>query len=251
MSDDNPQVQPAGANEVSSTEETPATEAKSTSTEQPQAPEQAQQPAQPEKPAAPPKPPAKPPVKTTQEERMWSAIGYIAFLGVVTLAMMPKSEFCKKHASQGIVIFALWFVGLILLALPIALVNGLGFLIIVIATALAIFGIVKSISSYELKLPVLSDLAKMVPVGAIVGKMTGKTPPPGAPKPGEKPAEAPEAPAGANEESSKEEAPASEAQPEAPKSEAPAEPKAEEPPKEDPSPAASDPEEKPETPPQQ
>ncbi len=132
-----------------------------------------EQPQQPQPPVAP-KAPAAIPLKTTQEERMWSAIGYIAFLGVVTLAMMPKSEFCKKHAQQGILLFVFWFIGLILLAFPISILSGIGGLIIVASTVIAILGIVKSISSYELKLPVLSDLAKMVPAEAIVGSLTGK-----------------------------------------------------------------------------
>jgi uncharacterized membrane protein len=211
MFDDNPQVQ--------STPEQPQ--------EQPQAPEQSQQTAQPEKPAAP-KPPAEPPVKTTQEERMWAAIGYIAFLGVVTLAMKPKSEFCKKHASQGIVLFVIWFIGLIVLALPIALLSGLGFIVIVGISVLAIIGIVKSISSHEFKLPVLTDLAKMVPIGAIVGGLTGKTPPPTqTPQQGEQPA-APVTPETAPEEPKTEEKPTAEPKPEAeqpapPATEAPAE----------------------------
>lgn len=164
MFDDNPQVQSGP-------------EQPQQSAQQPQVQEQPQS-AQPEVTAAP-QPPAEKPVKTTQEERMWSAIGYVAFLGVVTLAMQPKSEFCKKHASQGIVLFVIWFIGLIILALPIALVSGLGGILILGITVLAIIGIVKSLSSYEFKLPVLTDLAKMVPTGAIVGGLTGKTPPQG------------------------------------------------------------------------
>lgn len=192
------------------------------------APAPAPTPEQPPKPAAP----AALPVKTTQEERMWGAIGYIAFLGVVTLAMMPKSEFCKKHAQQGILLFIFWFIGLIVMAMPISILSGIGGVILLAVTIVAILGIVKSISSFELNLPVLSDLAKMVPAEAIVGSLTGKTAP--APKTGETPAPvAPEVSAPPVEEAKTEEvAPAQpEAQPPvapiAP--EAPAEEKPEEP----------------------
>lgn len=163
-------------------------------TQQPQpTPEQPVQPEAPsatsEAPAAPPQPtppavpttPAVHPVKTTQEERMWSAIGYIAFLGVVTLAMMPKSDFCKKHAQQGILLFIFWFIGLIVLALPITILSGIGGLVLLAITIVAILGIVKSISSYELNLPVISGLAKMIPAETIVGSLTGKKPVPTAP----------------------------------------------------------------------
>ncbi len=161
--------------------------------EQPTAPQQTQQ----EAPQAPPVPeqkPAKPaalPEKTTQDERMWAAIGYIAFLGVVSLAINPKSEFCKHHAAQGLTIFALWFVSLILLAFPITIVSGIGLILWLGFSGLAIFGVVKAIQSYKLELPVLSAIAKKIPTDSIIGSVTGKAPEVIKPAEGEaKPAEA-------------------------------------------------------------
>lgn len=214
MFDDTQQTQSTPvANEVAPVEAAPTP---------PAAPEQPQQP----QPPVAPKAPAAIPLKTTQEERMWSAIGYIAFLGVVTLAMMPKSEFCKKHAQQGILLFVFWFIGLILLAFPVAILSGVGFLIIVVITIVAIFGIVKSVSSYELKLPVLSDLAKMVPAEAIVGSLTGKTQKPAAPA--LKPEGASQAAPTPTETPVAEEQPPAQSQPQAP-AETPAEEKPQEP----------------------
>lgn len=145
-----------------------------------QQPQQSQQPETPVAPQSTPQPPAKPtqpaelPVKTTQEERIWAAIGYVAFLGVVAMAMKPQSEFCKKHASQGLVIFAIWFIGLIVLAFP-SFIGAIGGLILLAATILAVLGIVKAIQSYQFNIPVLSDIASKIPVSAIVGSVTGKT----------------------------------------------------------------------------
>jgi uncharacterized membrane protein len=136
--------------------------------------EQPTQTAQPDQPVQPPKP-AEAPIKTTQDERMWAAIGYVAFLGVVTLAMKPKSEFCKHHASQGLVLFFLWFIGLILLAIG-SFFSAIGGILMLGITVLSVLGIIKAISSYELKVPVLSGIANKVPVNAIVGSMTGKKP---------------------------------------------------------------------------
>ncbi|MCD6109301.1 hypothetical protein J7J83_00890 [bacterium] len=141
-----------------------------TTPEPPQAPEK-QVPVTPQKPATP----VVSPEKTTQEERMWAAIGYIAFLGVVSLAIKPKSAFCKHHATRGLVIFAFWFVSLILLAMP-SFIGVVGGLLLLGLTGLSIFGIIKSIQSYKLDLPVLSSLADKVPVSAIIGSVTGKTP---------------------------------------------------------------------------
>ena len=144
-------------------------------------PEQAAQPKQSEdqqqtdqqQPRQKPEKPEEKPIKTTQDEKMWSAIGYIAFLGVVTLAMKPKSQFCRHHASQGLVFFVLWFIGLILLAIG-SFFSVIGGLLMLGITVLAVMGIIKAISSYEFKLPVLTDIAKNVPVDAIIGSMTGK-----------------------------------------------------------------------------
>ncbi|MBN1494243.1 hypothetical protein JW911_00725 [Candidatus Peregrinibacteria bacterium] len=134
-------------------------------------------------PTPPPAPttPPPPPVHTTQEERVWSAIGYIAFLGLLTLAMMPKSEFCKKHAAHGLTIFSVWFVALIaalILLWPfpavfVSMVEGLLFLGL---AALSVLGIIKSVQSYDMNIPVLTPIALKFPVNAIIGTITGKTP---------------------------------------------------------------------------
>lgn len=128
--------------------------------------QQQSQPSQPQKPA-----PKK--IKTTQEDRMWAAIGYVAFLGIVTFAMKPRNEFCKKHAAQGLVIFAVWFLGLFLLAFP-SFIAAIGGLVMLGGTVLAIIGIVMAIRSLEFNLPVLTDIAKKIPAEKIIGSVTGK-----------------------------------------------------------------------------
>lgn len=104
---------------------------------------------------------------------MWAAIGYVAFLGIVTFAMKPRNEFCKKHAAQGLVIFAVWFLGLFLLAFP-SFIAAIGGLVMLGGTVLAIIGIVMAIRSYEFNLPVLTDIAKKIPAEKIIGSVTGK-----------------------------------------------------------------------------
>jgi len=118
--------------------------------------------------------PATPPVKTNQEERMWGAISYIAFLGIVTLAMNSKSAFCKKHAAQGLLLFGVWFIGLIMMAVPSNLVILIGIILFFGAMGLGGFGMYKAFTSYELNIPVLSDIAKKIPVDSIIGTVTGK-----------------------------------------------------------------------------
>jgi len=123
--------------------------------------------------------PQVPPVKTTQEERIWAAIGYIAFLGLLTLAMMPKSEFCKKHAAHGLTIFCIWFIALFVVLIlfwpfPAVIVSLLEGLLFLGSAGLGILGILKSIQSYEMNIPVLTPIAMKFPVNAIIGTITGK-----------------------------------------------------------------------------
>jgi len=142
------------------------------------------QPAPQPAPSQTPPPPVKPaliPVQTTQEERIWSVIGYVAFLGILTLAMMPKSAFCKRHAAHGLTIFILWFVLLIavlflLWPLPSVLVGMVESLLFLGAGALVVLGIIRSIQSFEMNVPILTPIAMKLPVDAIIGTVTGKTP---------------------------------------------------------------------------
>ena len=199
------------------------------STETPQVaqPETSEAPKAPEQQAAPA--PKKAPViiKTTQDERMWAAIGYLFILGVISMAIKPKSDFCKKHATQGLVIFVGWFISLILMAIVPALsIIFIGFM------ALAALGIFKAIQSQEMNLPVIKQLAEKIPTGLIFGKMTGKDMPKTEPS---KPAEAPAAPTETPAEKPKEEV-----------AEAPAE--TTEKPAETPAPVTEQPETKPEEP---
>lgn len=150
-------------------------------------PQQPQQPVQPtpsaptQAPAPTPVPPVTPPPvvqtpeQSTQEERMWAVIGYIAFLGIITLAVKPKSEFCKHHAANGLAIFFIWFVGLIVLAMP-SFIGAIGGLVLLTATVMAVLGILKAMQSYKLELPVLSTIAKAIPTDSIIGSVTGKLP---------------------------------------------------------------------------
>jgi len=115
------------------------------------------------------------PEQTTQEERMWAVIAYIAFLGIITLAVKPKSDFCKHHAANGLAIFMLWFVSLILLAMP-SFIGAIGGLMLLSLTVVAVLGILKAIQSYKLELPVLSTVVKMIPTDSIIGSVTGKIP---------------------------------------------------------------------------
>jgi len=180
MFEDNPTQQPPQEPQAQ-----PEPQAQQQEPAQPAAPEAPKQPAQPAK-------PAEKPIQTTQDEKMWAAIGYIAFLGLVTMAMKPKSEFCRQHASQGLVLFAVWFVGLILLAIG-SVFSIVGGILMIAVTVLAILGILKAFSSYELKVPVLSDIAKKVPVNSIIGSMTGKKATPVDPAKPTEPAATPEA----------------------------------------------------------
>ena len=183
------------------------------------------------------------------DERMLSAICYVPFLALLTspLAVIkkPESKFCEFHASQGLVLFVVWFISLWVLAIvPSLMLGGVIWLLLLIASVL---GLIKAFSGSEFKIPGLAAVAVHVPVKKLFGAVKKQA---GVAKEGEavaEPAPAEEAPAEVPEapvEEPKEEKVAPEAPAEEPAE--PAEAPAEEPKEEAPTPAPE--EEKPEEP---
>lgn len=154
-------VQPASSGNPEPAQPAPVTteeETKPTST-----PEPAAAPA----PAAPAAPVQSP---HSTEERILSALCYVPFLTILTspLAVIkkPGSKFCEFHASQGILLFVVWFVSLFLAAALAPMIGGLIWLLLLVASAV---GVVKAWSGSEFRIPGLAPFAKYVPVSKFFG----------------------------------------------------------------------------------
>lgn len=108
--------------------------------------------------------PAAPAVE--QDEKFFAALGYFAFLFVVPLIVKPKSEYCKFHAKQSMVLFLITIVTfMILFAIP-----WFGSLLTLAIFAVYILAIYKSYSGELWAIPVVSKFAGKMSVEALYGK---------------------------------------------------------------------------------
>lgn len=101
-----------------------------------------------------------------QDERFFAALGYFAFLFVIPLIVKPKSEYCKFHAKQSMVLFLITMViFMILFAIP-----WFGSLLTLAIFAVYILAIYKSYSGELWAIPVISKFAGKMNVEALYGK---------------------------------------------------------------------------------
>lgn len=99
----------------------------------------------------------KDPSEILSDERLFATIGYIPMLFVLPSAFKPKSQFCQKHAKQGMILSVLFFVTLLIMAV----IPALGFLLFLGLLALIAMGALKAHSGNEWSMPKLSKIAAM------------------------------------------------------------------------------------------
>lgn len=102
--------------------------------------------------------------KVTKEERLWAGVSYIPLVALVALISMPNSAFVRLHAKQGLLIFIFFFICLFVLFVPFIgpLFGGLIQLALFI---LGLFSMYQSFIGNWWKIPVLGEVAEMIPVG--------------------------------------------------------------------------------------
>jgi uncharacterized membrane protein len=103
--------------------------------------------------------------KEIEEGKMFAAVGYLGILFLIPLLAAKENKFAQYHAKQGMLLFIVGIVVLIVSAVflfvpclgwAIALILCLGWL------ALAIMGIVKSLQGEYWKMPVLGGWAEQL-----------------------------------------------------------------------------------------
>lgn len=104
--------------------------------------------------------------KPELDERVLSAICYVPFLALLTspvaVIKKPKSKFCEFHASQGLVLFIVWFISLWVVAIfPSLLVGSLIWFLLLLASLMGIF---KAWGGAQFEIPGLAAIAKHLPV---------------------------------------------------------------------------------------
>lgn len=86
------------------------------------------------------------------EAKLWAAVSYLWVLSLVALAARKNNDFVRFHASQGVLLFVLSIVFM--------LIPGLGWLLNILVAIAAIVGIIKSLQGEKWPLPVIGQFAK-------------------------------------------------------------------------------------------
>ena len=111
----------------------------------------------------------------TEAERATGAVAYVGPLWIATFVARPRSEFCRFHARQGMVLFigellASVFLAIVrwtLGAIPVAgiiIVAVMSFAIWSTAFLLSLAGIASAVKGERWRLPVLADYADAMPL---------------------------------------------------------------------------------------
>ena len=106
--------------------------------------------------------------------KKWAISCYIPIFNIITCILtsvrMVNDKFCTFHARQGLVLFALWFLTiLVALILPI-----LSLMLWGVVLLLHIAGIVIAASGKETPIPIIGQLAMKIPSDYIANLLTGK-----------------------------------------------------------------------------
>jgi uncharacterized membrane protein len=111
----------------------------------------------------------------TEAERAMGAVAYVGPLWIATFVARPRSEFCRFHSRQGMVLFigeilasaflaiVRWTLGIIPVA-GIVIVAIVSFAVWSTAFLLSLAGIASAVKGERWRIPVLSDYADGMPL---------------------------------------------------------------------------------------
>ena len=102
-----------------------------------------------------------PPV--AQDEKVWAALCYIPMVALVAFVIKPKSDYVKLHGKQGLLIFLISFFSVFLYIILPPLGAMLGGLLQFACFVLAIFSIYQAFMGNWWKIPVVGQIANMIP----------------------------------------------------------------------------------------
>lgn len=99
--------------------------------------------------------------KEIAEGKFFAVISYISFFCIITLLLKKQNKFALYHAKQGLVLFVVEVVSLILSVIPI-----LGWLLRVFGTLIfllvAFWGILSALQGKLCRIPLISDIADKI-----------------------------------------------------------------------------------------
>lgn len=96
----------------------------------------------------------------TKRKKTLSALGYISFFCILPLALEPKSEFCKLHGKQGMVITIVFF----LLQWFGTFNRFFWFLLFIVHVGLMAYGMYLAFKDEPKKIPMVGDVADKIEI---------------------------------------------------------------------------------------
>lgn len=109
-------------------------------------------------------------------DKRWAMACYIPFINlftcVLTSVKMINSKFCLFHARQGLVVFALWAISILIgVVFP-----TLGLMMWGVVLLLCVSGMVIAYTGKETEIPIIGQFAKKIPEYFVFKTLTGKIP---------------------------------------------------------------------------
>ncbi len=99
----------------------------------------------------------------TSEERVWALVAYIPLIALMALVLKPRSDFLKLHGRQGLLIFLIFFFSIFVYLVP-YIGPVMGVIIHLAMVGIAIFSMYQAFIGNWWKVPVLGDIAELIPV---------------------------------------------------------------------------------------
>lgn len=95
--------------------------------------------------------------KDIENNQVIAAVGYIWILCLIPLFLKRDSKFAQFHAKQGLILFILELVGMLIFWIPMV-----GFLLYVLVILFAVMGIINALQGKYWEMPILGKYAKRV-----------------------------------------------------------------------------------------
>ena len=115
-------------------------------------------------------------ISKLSSERKWAMSCYIPVFNIVVCILasirMISDKFVSHHARQGLVLFAMWFVTIV-----VSLISPtLSLMLLGVVLLLHIVGVIAAYKSKTSEITVVTGFANKIPEDYIFKKLTGKTP---------------------------------------------------------------------------
>lgn len=101
--------------------------------------------------------------KVSSTEKLWAMVSYIPLVAVLALLISGESKYVRLHGRQGLLVFLIFFVCIFVYLVPF-IGPLLGGLVQFALFVLGVFSMYQALIGNWWKIPVLGDIAEMIPI---------------------------------------------------------------------------------------